>query len=639
MHKLLLTLIAGVFTSFVFSQAPNLFNYQSIVRNQSGALLTNQSIGVQVTLLQGSITGSSVFIERHFPTSNSNGLVTLMIGNGVVLAGDFSNIDWAAGPYFAKIEIDPNGGTSYTLSSTNQFVSVPYALYAASSGNGQGPQGIPGETGPAGPQGIQGLTGATGATGPQGPAGANGLDGATGATGPQGIQGLTGLTGATGATGATGPQGPAGANGLDGATGATGPQGIQGLTGLTGATGATGPQGIQGLTGLTGATGATGPQGIQGLTGLTGATGATGPQGIQGLTGLTGATGATGPQGIQGPQGLLPNSTLTGATPFWNGTSWETDNRTIFNNGGFVGIGPGTFTPLSRLHLDNPVENEENMLQISGTTSYYDAWLNQIVVDQSTLKFGISAGGQSTLDSDNTFRINVNGNNQVQIQDGLISLGSTGGPVIDLSNFYNEVYMYAGNTIRLAGGNGTSLLNVEGDVKISQNDSEFRFSNPHARRLMVGPYDLRTNSAVYRAIVDEGFGGVNANGGVSLSASGGTIGQAAVFEAPLHLPDSAVITGFNGYVIKNGGTVALKVEVIRVPINCYSGCLSDIIFSNTRTTNLAATFNIADVSPLSGTNTVDNLNYSYFLRFTGEQNNPSHRFNGVVVNYTIKKVN
>jgi hypothetical protein len=39
----------------------------------------------------------------------------------------------SVGPYFIKTETDPTGGTSYTITGTNQLLSVPYALYANSS--------------------------------------------------------------------------------------------------------------------------------------------------------------------------------------------------------------------------------------------------------------------------------------------------------------------------------------------------------------------------------------------------------------------------------------------------------------------------------------------------------------------------
>jgi len=187
------------------AQAPQKMSYQAVIRNASNALVSNTNVGIRISILQTSATGTTVYSETHQPTTNTNGLATFEIGGGTVVSGNFTTINWANGPFFIKTETDPTGGTNYTISGTSQLLSVPFALYAA-SGN-------------PGPQGIQGIPGATG---PQGPTGL------TGATGPQGIQGLTG---------ATGPQGPQGPQGLPGATGAVGPQGIQGVTG------ATGPQG------------------------------------------------------------------------------------------------------------------------------------------------------------------------------------------------------------------------------------------------------------------------------------------------------------------------------------------------------------------------------------------------------------
>ncbi|MEJ6615286.1 MAG: DUF1566 domain-containing protein, partial [Crocinitomicaceae bacterium] len=153
---------------------------------------------------------------------------------------DFSTIDWSAGPYFIETAIDATGGTTYVVMGTSQLMSVPYALYAKSSGNGAGPQGLQGPAGVDGTNGTNGIDGVDGATGSQGQQGQQGPQGLTGATGSQGAtgpQGTQGLTGATGSQGATGPQGPAGPQGSQGLTGATGSQGATGATGLTGATG------------------------------------------------------------------------------------------------------------------------------------------------------------------------------------------------------------------------------------------------------------------------------------------------------------------------------------------------------------------------------------------------------------------
>jgi uncharacterized protein (TIGR02145 family) len=117
----------------LMAQAPQKFSYQTVIRNSGGQLLANQQVGIKISVLQGSENGIVVFAERHTPTTNTNGLASLQIGTGTVLNGSFSNINWSQGPYFITTETDPNGGTSYTIISTQQLLSVPYALY---SGNG-----------------------------------------------------------------------------------------------------------------------------------------------------------------------------------------------------------------------------------------------------------------------------------------------------------------------------------------------------------------------------------------------------------------------------------------------------------------------------------------------------------------------
>ncbi len=127
----LLTLLFGA----SWAQSPNRISYQSVVRNSSNALVTNQSVGTQISILQGSTSGTPVYVETHAVSTNVNGLLSLQIGGGVLVSGDMSTIDWSAGPYFIKSEIDPTGGTSYTITGTSQLLSVPYALHAESVSN------------------------------------------------------------------------------------------------------------------------------------------------------------------------------------------------------------------------------------------------------------------------------------------------------------------------------------------------------------------------------------------------------------------------------------------------------------------------------------------------------------------------
>lgn len=158
--KKLLTLIIVLSNLSLFAQAPEKMTFQAVMRDASNNLVINTTIGTQVSVLQGSASGSSVFAETHNSSTNANGLLTIEIGTGTLVSGNFTTIDWANGPFYIKTESDLNGGTNYTITGTTQLLSVPYALYAKNSGSSTpGPQGATGPQGPAGPQGPQGPAG------------------------------------------------------------------------------------------------------------------------------------------------------------------------------------------------------------------------------------------------------------------------------------------------------------------------------------------------------------------------------------------------------------------------------------------------------------------------------------------------
>jgi len=116
--------------TIVWAQVPEKMTYQAVVRDASNNLVQNQSVGMQLSILQGTVGGNAVYVETHSITTNDNGLVTTLIGSGSVQSGSIDGINWADGPYFLKTETDPSGGTSYTISATSQLVTVPYSFLA-----------------------------------------------------------------------------------------------------------------------------------------------------------------------------------------------------------------------------------------------------------------------------------------------------------------------------------------------------------------------------------------------------------------------------------------------------------------------------------------------------------------------------
>jgi len=294
------------------SAQPEAFNYQGIAVDNDGSILSNEVIGLQFSILNGS---DILLVETHTTATTEIGHFTADVGFGNNASGDFSAIDWSQGSYFLKVEMDATGGTDYSFSSEVELLSVPYALVVESSGEDVAP-------GPMGPQGFIGQTGPTGPTGPIGPRGfdcwdlnQNGMtdpeedyneDGIFNALDCQGESGEVGDTGAIGATGLTGPAGPTGPGG--GPTGPKGPDGDKGPDGpAQGENGPTGPDGPQGLDGPMGPKGLTGPTGMQGPpsneVGMAGPMGPQGPAG--GATGPVGAPGADGPTGETGDTGAI----------------------------------------------------------------------------------------------------------------------------------------------------------------------------------------------------------------------------------------------------------------------------------------------------------------------------------------------
>lgn len=138
MKKILLTAGIVLGTHLAFAQAPEKMSYQAIVRNTGGQVLANQSVGVRVSVLQGSPAGTVVYSERLTGSTNANGLLTMELGAGTVLTGTFNTINWPSGSYYLKTETDPAGGTNYTITGTSQLLSVPYAMFAKSAGGVSG---------------------------------------------------------------------------------------------------------------------------------------------------------------------------------------------------------------------------------------------------------------------------------------------------------------------------------------------------------------------------------------------------------------------------------------------------------------------------------------------------------------------
>jgi hypothetical protein len=130
--KILFIAAAFLMAINLHAQAPEKFNYQGIARDNNGQALANQALGLRISILNPSNT--ALYVEEHNASTNDFGLYNIVIGEGTPVTGTMGGVNWAGNTKKIKVEIDPNGGTSYTSLGTTELLSVPYALYAAGTG-------------------------------------------------------------------------------------------------------------------------------------------------------------------------------------------------------------------------------------------------------------------------------------------------------------------------------------------------------------------------------------------------------------------------------------------------------------------------------------------------------------------------
>jgi hypothetical protein len=127
--KLLFLLTSVLLTSFaVQAQLPQKFNYQAVVRSNAGTIVANQNVRIRFSIHDGTATGPVQYSETHSATTNVYGLINLQVGAGNVISGHFAGITWNTGNKFLEVAADITGGTNYTILSTVELITVPYAL-------------------------------------------------------------------------------------------------------------------------------------------------------------------------------------------------------------------------------------------------------------------------------------------------------------------------------------------------------------------------------------------------------------------------------------------------------------------------------------------------------------------------------
>ncbi|MEQ9288804.1 MAG: hypothetical protein RIG77_17920 [Cyclobacteriaceae bacterium] len=137
MKNLILIITSIVLITGLYAQSPKGFKYQAVIRDNEGEPLGSQDVSFRISILKSDSQGESQYSETHIVKTSEFGLVSLVIGDGTAVSGNFSEIDWGIDQHFLQLEVDKSGSTNYQLMGTTQLLSVPYALHAETVGEKQ----------------------------------------------------------------------------------------------------------------------------------------------------------------------------------------------------------------------------------------------------------------------------------------------------------------------------------------------------------------------------------------------------------------------------------------------------------------------------------------------------------------------
>ncbi len=189
-------------------------------------------------------------------------------------------------------------------------------------------------------------------------------------------------------------------------------------------------------------------------------------------------------------------------------------------------------------------------------------------------------------------------------------------------------------------GVGTSTpsakLQVSGNVAVPATNS-YRYATPKTKYYKVSAFELTPVSPLYDTRIDDGFSSGNVNGLNSVWIGNGTAGTVGYCVAAVHLPDSAVITALSAQLIKNGGSLPSVVELYRTDGTGYASNTAQLIATASATTSGGIVWFVSAGSVNTSFNVVDNQNYSYFIRWSGEQGTQNVRFINATINYQIRR--
>jgi hypothetical protein len=118
---------------------PEGMSYQAVAREVGGDEIIDQNLTVRIGILKGSADGDLVYEEVHDVLTNSFGLFTLSIGEGVptgnAIYPDLTEIPFYTDAHFLRIDVDTPQSSGFEFLGTSELLAVPYAFHANTAGS------------------------------------------------------------------------------------------------------------------------------------------------------------------------------------------------------------------------------------------------------------------------------------------------------------------------------------------------------------------------------------------------------------------------------------------------------------------------------------------------------------------------
>lgn len=108
----------------LLAQTPDKINYQVAIKNAQGVPISEQMVTVNVQIQ----TDGGTFMQSQDVMTDAFGIANLQIGGA-----DLKSIDWSQGN--AQMSVSISSGSNSLSLGTQELASVPYALYAETSGS------------------------------------------------------------------------------------------------------------------------------------------------------------------------------------------------------------------------------------------------------------------------------------------------------------------------------------------------------------------------------------------------------------------------------------------------------------------------------------------------------------------------